>query len=113
MTPAWLAANIRELSQVSECGMTPESDTRTVPRKVIVRQEEVIAGAGTPAAADDYLTSASVRKMYGDISDMTLWRWRKGLGFPPPDLIVNGRKFWRRHTVAAWKPSIRSEKATA
>jgi predicted DNA-binding transcriptional regulator AlpA len=33
---------------------------------------------------------------------MTLWRWSKTLGFPPPDLIIARRKFWRRRTIEAW-----------
>jgi hypothetical protein len=28
-------------------------------------------------------------------------RWVNQQKFPPPDLIMNGRKFWRRQTLAA------------
>jgi hypothetical protein len=31
-----------------------------------------------------------------------LWRYRKDLGFPEPDVILSRRAFWRRATVEAW-----------
>ncbi|HEY3939125.1 MAG TPA: hypothetical protein VGL97_16960 [Bryobacteraceae bacterium] len=49
---------------------------------------------------------------------MTLWRWTEGLGFPQPDTVIQGRKFWRRETIEAWiaeqsgskpKKSVRAE----
>ncbi len=48
------------------------------------------------------LNSAGVRTMCGDISDMTLFRWTRDLGFPGPDLVISRRKLWRRSTVEKW-----------
>jgi predicted DNA-binding transcriptional regulator AlpA len=37
-----------------------------------------------------------------DVSDMSVWRWvDKGI-FPPPDLRINGRKYWREETYTKW-----------
>jgi predicted DNA-binding transcriptional regulator AlpA len=45
---------------------------------------------------DALLTSAQVKRRYGDASDMTIWRWLKDekFGFPKPTEI-KGRRFWR------------------
>lgn len=57
----------------------------------------------TDGSPDDWLITAAVRESCGGVSDMTIWRWTRTLGFPAPDRILNGRKYWRRSTVAAWK----------
>jgi hypothetical protein len=43
-----------------------------------------------------FLPAAQVKRRYGDITDMTLWRWLhdKALGFPQPAEIA-GRRYWR------------------
>lgn len=48
-----------------------------------------------------YLTQAQVRKRYGNISAMGLWRWRHDarLNFPKPDLVVNDRLYWSEETL--------------
>jgi predicted DNA-binding transcriptional regulator AlpA len=57
------------------------------------------------------LSARQVRKRYGDISKMTLWRWVKSdsTKFPKPDVQINGRNYWRVATVDAWD---RSREAT-
>jgi len=42
-----------------------------------------------------YLRAAAVRARYGDITDMTLWRWLNSPGskFPKPRYFGRGR-FW-------------------
>ena len=71
-----------------------------------MEQAQTVAGteSRTNPTDDEYLTSTAVRRTFGGISDMTLWRWSHDLGFPKPDLVVNGRKFWLRATIKAWKP---------
>jgi predicted DNA-binding transcriptional regulator AlpA len=51
-----------------------------------------------------YGTARQVRRRYGDVSDMTLWRWcqNKQLGFPQP-ITINGRRFWRWSDLTAWE----------
>ena len=46
---------------------------------------------------------ADVRKMFGDISDMTLWRWLKDvdLEFPKP-IYVQRRRFWHEAELIDW-----------
>jgi predicted DNA-binding transcriptional regulator AlpA len=65
----------------------------------------------TSNSPDDLLTSTGVKVALGNISEMTLWRWLKTFSFPPPDLIVARRKFWRRSTVQAWI-AAQAEKTT-
>ena len=60
---------------------------------------------------DDLLTSAQIRASIGNISEMTLWRWSLSLGFPPPDKIINRRKFWRRATIKYWLATRRDKGA--
>ncbi|MBW7968617.1 hypothetical protein [Bradyrhizobium sp. BR 10289] len=48
-----------------------------------------------------YLSAAQVRQRYGNISDMTLWRWLKNNSFPAPRKI-NGRRYWDAADLDAW-----------
>src|SRR5262245_47140684 len=57
-----------------------------------------------PISPDDLLNSRGVCYAWGGITHMTLWRWRRYLGFPPPDETINGRNYWRRRTALGWKP---------
>jgi hypothetical protein len=54
---------------------------------------------------DDLLPTREVRIACGDVADMTLWRWTRNpeISFPGPDLVLNGRKYWRRRTIEAWR----------
>lgn len=53
----------------------------------------------------DLLNSATVRRILGGISEMSLWRWSSTRNFPRPDLIIARRKFWRRSTIERWVDS--------
>jgi hypothetical protein len=57
---------------------------------------------GPPGSPDDLLTSSATRASVGNISEMTLWRWHRDLGFPAPDVRIARRKFWRRGTIQSW-----------
>lgn len=49
------------------------------------------------------IAAADVRAMFGDVSDMTIWRWLKdaNLNFPKP-IYVQRRRFWREAELVAW-----------
>jgi hypothetical protein len=55
-------------------------------------------------ASDDLLSAPQVRRRYGGISDMCLWRWLRDqqLGFPQP-LIIRKRRYWRTKKLEAWE----------
>lgn len=57
-----------------------------------------------PAADDVYLTARQVRARFGDLSDMSLWRWINDpeMDFPRP-LVVNTRRFWRLSDLVRWE----------
>ena len=42
---------------------------------------------------------------------MTLWRWTRDprIRFPPPDVVINGRKYWKRKTLRQHRQRILSE----
>lgn len=44
---------------------------------------------------DPLLPQRQVKKMWGDTSDMTLWRHRQR-GILPDPIKINGRNYWRR-----------------
>jgi predicted DNA-binding transcriptional regulator AlpA len=61
-----------------------------------------------PAAGDDpALNSSAARKYYGGVSAMTQWRWEKEERFPPPDFVLNRKKYWRRSTLNVWLDQLR------
>ena len=66
-----------------------------------------------PALPDDedLVPSPIVKKENGGISDMTLWRWTRDprIRFPPPDVVINGRKYWKRKTLRQHRQRILSE----
>lgn len=53
--------------------------------------------------ADKLITAAEVRARFGDISDMTLWRWLDdaALGFPRP-VRIQRRRFFREAEIEAF-----------
>ena len=56
------------------------------------------------AEESEFLGATQVRRRYGDMSDMTLWRWLNNpeMGFPRPYYF--GRlRFWRRSDLEAWE----------
>jgi predicted DNA-binding transcriptional regulator AlpA len=55
-------------------------------------------------AATVYLTAAQVRGRYGNVSEMTLWRWLRDekLNFPRP-YRVNKRRLWKAGELTAWE----------
>jgi predicted DNA-binding transcriptional regulator AlpA len=56
------------------------------------------------AADTTYLSAGQVRRRYGGISEMTLWRWLQdeALAFPAPEWIRR-RRFWREDRLLAWE----------
>lgn len=54
-----------------------------------------------------YLTSKQVRARYGDITDMTIWRWCRdpAMGFPQP-IRINRIKFWDEADLDAFDARV-------
>lgn len=66
------------------------------------------------ALPDTRLTGPQVCARFGNISDMTLWRWlnNRALGFPSP-LVINRRRYWRLAEIEAWERSQASKREAA
>jgi predicted DNA-binding transcriptional regulator AlpA len=65
--------------------------------------------AGEPVGVSPtYLNASQVRRRYGGVSDMALWRWLhdEKLGFPQP-LRINRRRFWKERDLIAWENTRR------
>jgi predicted DNA-binding transcriptional regulator AlpA len=62
-----------------------------------------------------YCTAAQVRRRYGGISEMGLWRWINDgkVDFPKPDLIVNGRRLWSEETLDIFDARLAVREAEA
>ena len=56
---------------------------------------------------DDLISAAAVRRKFGKISKMTLWRWvaDPDLSFPQPTKI-RGRNYWSSHEILAAKDRL-------
>ena len=50
-----------------------------------------------------YITQKQLKARYGDLSDMTIWRWEHDdeLGFPEA-IYINGRKYFLLEEIEAW-----------
>lgn len=55
--------------------------------------------AEVPADIDPLEPARVCRSSAGDVSEMTIWRWRRAGLWPEPDVTINGRHYWRRSTV--------------
>lgn len=51
-----------------------------------------------------YLTSAELRRIFGGVCQMTIWRWLRDetLEFPKPT-IIRGRRYWDSAEIAAFR----------
>lgn len=49
------------------------------------------------------IQAAAVRRLIGDISDMTLWRYlnRPDMAFPRP-IYIGRRRYWREVDILEW-----------
>jgi hypothetical protein len=65
---------------------------------------EARAASGIPPSAmgDPLLNSTDVRRHCGNVSVMTLHRWRGALGFPSPDLVLLRKNYWRLSSLERW-----------
>lgn len=60
-----------------------------------------------------FLTSAQVKVRFGNISDMTLWRWENDgvLNFPKP-IVIQRRKYFREADILAWEGKREKQPST-
>ena len=65
---------------------------------------------------DDLVPSSVVKRENGGICDMTLWRWtndpRSKVQFPPPDIVINHRNYWKRRTLRQYRRRLEMESRT-
>jgi predicted DNA-binding transcriptional regulator AlpA len=68
--------------------------------------------ASVALASDVELVGAvALRKLLGNISDMSLWRWinDEELHFPPA-IVIQRRRFWRLADIERWLAAQASKK---
>lgn len=70
---------------------------------MLAKKSPIPDETGAASHATRLIGVADVRTMFGDISDMTLWRWLKDadLQFPKP-IYVQRRRFWREAELIEW-----------
>jgi hypothetical protein len=63
---------------------------------------------------DDLIPSSVVKRENGGICDMTVWRWQRSprVQFPLPDIVVNGRNYWKRRTLRQHRHRMERESRT-
>lgn len=57
---------------------------------------------------DPLITQRQARHLAGNISDMTMWRWRQA-GIIPPPISIRGRNYWRKSVFLAALAQARSQ----
>jgi predicted DNA-binding transcriptional regulator AlpA len=57
------------------------------------------------------ITQPDAAKLLGNVSQMTLWRWRNNpaLNFPR-SVEINGRHYYSRAEILAWRPPLKPPK---
>jgi len=76
-------------------------------------RDQFVRKATDPATSEDArISQPEVARLLGNVSSMTLWRWRNdpALNFPQPVLEVNGRRYFRRADILAWSPPAKTNK---
>ena len=70
--------------------------------------QALIIERAEPVEDDYYLAAPRVRRRYGGISDMTLWRWLQDerMDFPIP-IVINSRRYWKASELAKWEADQR------
>lgn len=58
----------------------------------------------TTSLDDELFPTGEICKRY-KVVPRSVNRWVNQQKFPPPDLVMNGRKFWRGRTLAAHEAS--------
>lgn len=71
----------------------------------------------TPSTDDsgcEFLTKAKVKRRYGDVSDMWIFRKQRDAGFPAAVYFGEGsRPYWRRSDLEEWeRRTLRADSAT-
>lgn len=56
---------------------------------------------GSPAL----VTSPGVRRLFGNVSAMTLWRWRRDDPTFPTPIVINSRLYFNQAQLLAWARS--------
>ena len=63
---------------------------------------------------DGFITQLQARALLGGVTDTTVERWRKRLGFPAPTKFGGHRNFYRRRDVLDWAARrLNEQRATA
>jgi hypothetical protein len=71
---------------------------------------EVMA-AGIP---DNLIPAARIRKLCGDVSPVTFWRWRRSAKMSCPELTeINGRLYGGEGEWLAWRDSRKRSRSIA
>jgi hypothetical protein len=83
---------------------TPRGDLFLDRKKCIRGCSPIRITRANTVTPKQYINRKNVRRRYGDISEMTLWRWEhdKKLGFPNA-IDINGRKYYDLADVEAWE----------
>lgn len=73
-----------------------------MPELEQVTQKKRKATKATYPSSEQLIQSRIVREMCGSISESTLWRWQKDIGFPQPHFKTPRRNFYLLEDVRKW-----------
>jgi hypothetical protein len=81
--------------------------------KVSSPQEQTTRDTRPKPPVDDeaLLSVALVLAMVGGVSASCLWRWQRdpAVKFPPPDVVIKTRRYWRAGTVRRFSAGFASD----
>src|SRR5215467_10645726 len=83
-------------------GLSPEE------RPSAAKARKRVNHVSHPSDLDALMNTARVRAFFGNVSAMTIWRWRKDpeLGFPMP-VIIRHMPFWVRGEILTFRDKHR------
>jgi len=62
----------------------------------------------TDSDLDRLISQTQLRRLFGEISDMTIWRWRKA-GLLPQPIVINRRNYYRQSDIAEMQSRLSRE----
>jgi hypothetical protein len=71
------------------------------PLSALLKNRAAFRAPARTHGPPELVTGPGVRRLFGNISAMTVWRWRQDPSFPAP-FVINNRNYFNPTKLLAW-----------